>query len=70
MNAWVPVIVTVSIAVIGWLVTRIYTQNQVITTQRETIDTQRRQIDRMEITDELTKKIMEQLPKPRGGGGR
>lgn len=73
MNAaWViGLVVTVAIAVIGWLVTRNHTLNQVVLTQRETIDTLKRQVDRLEITAELTDRIMSQLPKPRTpGGGR
>lgn len=67
--AWIiGIIVTVSLTVIGWLVARNHTLNQVISTQRETIDTLRRQNDRLEITAELTDKIMNQLPKRRSSG--
>jgi hypothetical protein len=68
-QAWaIPIIVTVALTVIGWLVARNHTLNQLVSTQRETIDTLRRQVDRMEITAELTDKIMSQLPKPRASG--
>lgn len=67
--AWIiGIIVTVSLTVIGWLVARNHTLNQVVSTQRETIDTLRRQNDRLEITAELTDKIMNQLPKRRSSG--
>lgn len=69
-TAWIiPIIVTVALTVIGWLVARNVTLNQLVSTQRETIDTLRRQVDRLEITAELTDKIMSQLPKPRLSGG-
>ena len=68
--AWtIGVVVTVALTAIGWLVARNHTLNQLVSTQRETIDTLRRQVDRMEITAELTDKIMNQLPKPRPSGG-
>lgn len=68
--AWViPIVVTVALTVIGWLVARNHTLNQVISTQRETIDTLRRQNDRLEITAELTDKFLSQLPKQRSPGG-
>lgn len=68
-TAWaIGIVVTVALTVIGWLVARNHTLNQVIATQRETIDTLRRQVDRLEITAELTDKIMNQLPKQRASG--
>lgn len=71
MNAaWtIGIVVTVALTAMGWLFTRNYALNQIIATQRETIDTLRRQVDRLEITAELTDKIMSQLPKPRTSGG-
>jgi FtsZ-binding cell division protein ZapB len=65
MNAaWtIGIVVTVALTAMGWLLTRNYALNQIIATQRETIDTLRRQVDRLEITAELTDKIMSQLPK-------
>jgi hypothetical protein len=71
MNAaWtIGIVVTVALTAMGWLLTRTYALNQIIATQRETIDTLRRQVDRLEITAELTDKIMSQLPKPRTPGG-
>jgi hypothetical protein len=71
MNAaWtIGIVVTVALTAMGWLLTRNYALNQIIATQRETIDTLRRQVDRLEITAELTDKIMSQLPKPRTPGG-
>jgi hypothetical protein len=71
MNAaWtIGIVVTVALTAMGWLLTRNYALNQIISTQRETIDTLRRQVDRLEITAELTDKIMSQLPKPRISGG-
>jgi hypothetical protein len=71
MNAaWtIGIVVTVALTAMGWLLTRNYALNQIIATQRETIDTLRRQVDRLEITAELTDKIMSQLPKPRTSGG-
>lgn len=64
----IGIIVTVSLTVIGWLVARNHTLNQVISTQRETIDTLRRQVDRLEITADLTDKIINQLPRSRSSG--
>jgi hypothetical protein len=71
MNAaWtIGIVVTVALTAMGWLLTRNYALNQIIATQRETIETLRRQVDRLEITAELTDKIMSQLPKPRTPGG-
>lgn len=73
MNPWVtvvPIVVTILLAVIGWLITVVHTKSQVIATQAETIRAQERQIDRLEITAELTDRVVSQLPKPRTGGGR
>lgn len=73
MNPWVtvvPIVVTILLAVIGWLITVVHTKSQVIATQAETIRAQERQIDRLEITAELTDRVVAQLPKPRTGGGR
>lgn len=64
----VGIVVTIALTVIGWVVTRLVSANQVISTQRETIDTLRRQLDRMEITAELTNKIMLHLPLPKSSG--
>jgi hypothetical protein len=73
MNPWttvVPIVITVLIAIIGWLLTRLHTLNQLIDTQRETISELRRQVDRLEITAELTDRLVAaQLPKPRQSGG-
>lgn len=66
----VGIVVTVALTVIGWMVTRIVSANQVISTQRETIDTLRRQLDRMEITAELTNKIMLHLPLQKSSGSK
>jgi hypothetical protein len=64
----VGITITVALTVIGWIVTRLVSANQVISTQRETIDTLRRQLDRMEITAELTNKIMLHLPLQKSSG--
>lgn len=73
MNPWLtimPVVITVLLAIIGWLLSRLHTQDQLVATQRETISELRRQVDRLEITAKLTDQIMAQLPKPRSGGNR
>ncbi len=69
MDPWwtVAIVVTISIAVIGWLVLRINAQNQIISTQRDTIDTLNRQLDRQAIVGEVVEKVLNQLPKPREG---
>jgi uncharacterized membrane-anchored protein YhcB (DUF1043 family) len=64
----VGIVVTVALTVIGWVVARLISAKQVISTQRETIDTLRRQLDRMEITAELTNKIMLHLPLQKSSG--
>jgi hypothetical protein len=71
-NPWLtvmPIMITVLIASIGWLLARLHTLNQLVDTQRETISELRRQVDRLEITAELTDKLLTQLPKPRASGG-
>lgn len=65
----VAVIVGTAMTVVGWLVSRLTTQNEVIRTQRETIEVQRRQIDRYEAIDVVTEKVLSSLPQPRSPGG-
>lgn len=70
VEGWaVALIVSAAIGIIGWMVGRLTTQNEVIRTQRETIDTQRRQIDRLEVAADVTKDVLERLPLPRAPGG-
>jgi hypothetical protein len=70
VEGWaVALIVTGAFTVIGWLVARLTTQNEVIRTQRETIETQRRNIDQLEITGKLQDKMLSALPHPRAPGG-
>lgn len=72
MDPWVTVliaVVTLLTALSGWLVSRVFAQNAIIDTQRETIDALKRQVDRMEMTAEITDRVLAQLPKPRSPGG-
>lgn len=59
-----------ALTVVGWLVSRLTTQNEVIRTQRETIDTQRRQLDRLEVAADVTERVLSSLPQPRASGGK
>lgn len=69
VEGWVvAIVVTASLTAIGWLVSRMTTQNEVIRTQRETIETQRRAIDVLEITGKLQEQMFSALPRPRSGG--
>jgi hypothetical protein len=71
VEAWVVVAVLGgATTVIGWLVSRITTQNEVIRTQKTTIDTQARSLDMMEITGRLQDKMLQVIPSPRGGPER
>jgi hypothetical protein len=70
VEAWVVVlIVTASLTAGGWLMSRLTTQNEVIRTQRETIDVLKRHNDRLEVTADVTDKLMSSLPRPRTPGG-
>lgn len=72
MNPWVtiiPVVVTVLIAIIGWLLTERHTRSQLIETQRGTISELQRQVDRLEITATLNDRIISELAKMKSSGG-
>ena len=70
VETWVVVLIAgTAMTAIGWLVSRMTTQNEVIRTQRETIDTQKRQIDRYEVTAEVTERVLSSLPQQRAPGG-
>ncbi len=71
VDGWVvALVVTVSLTIVGWLVARLTTQNEIIRTQRETIETQRRTIDNLEITGKLQDKLLRALPSAGGGAGQ
>ncbi len=70
VEAWVIILIAgTATTVIGMLVTRMTTQNEVIRTQKETIDTQRRQLDRLEIAADVSNRLLDALPLPRSTGG-
>lgn len=71
MEPWLMgIVVTVLIAIIGWLVARNHTLNQVVATQRETIDTLKRQVDRYEVIDQVTEQVLKSLPQSRAPGSK
>lgn len=61
-------VIMVLVAAVGWLVARNHTLNQLVATQRDTIDTLKRQVDRMELTAEITDRVLSQLPLPKTPG--
>jgi len=70
VESWIlAMVVTISLGVLSWVVSRMTTQNEVIRTQRETIEVQRRQIDRLEVAAEVTERVLSSLPQPRAPGG-
>lgn len=71
VDGWVvALIVTMSMTIVGWLVARLTTQNEVIRTQKETIETQRRMVDNLEITGKLQDKLLKALPSAGGNSDR
>lgn len=67
VDGWaVALIVTGAFTVIGWLVARLTTQNEVIRTQNKTIEAQDRTITTLEIAGQLTEKMYRALPPPGG----
>lgn len=62
------VVITVLMGVAGWLVARNHTLNQLVAVQRDTIDKLTRQVDRMELTAEITDRVLSQLPLPKSPG--
>lgn len=68
IDGWVlALVVTGSFTIIGWLVARLTTQNDVIRTQERTIDTQERTIISLELAGKLQDKLLRALPAPPGG---
>jgi hypothetical protein len=68
VEGWVlALVVTGSFTIIGWLVGRMTTQNDVIRTQEKTIDTQDRTIVSLELAGKLQDKLLRLLPAPPGG---
>jgi uncharacterized membrane-anchored protein YhcB (DUF1043 family) len=71
IEGWVvALIVSASVTVIGWMVARLTTQNEVIRTQRETIDVLKRQNDRLETAADVTERVLSSLPVQRQPGGK
>lgn len=71
VEAWVVgLIVTASIGILSWVVSRMTTQNELIRTQRETIDVLKRHNDRLEVAAEVTERVLSSLPQPRAPGGK
>jgi hypothetical protein len=71
VDPWVTVlgiVVTALVAACGWLAARNHTLNQLVATQRDTIDTLKRQVDRMELTAEITDRVLSQLPPAKAPG--
>lgn len=71
VEAWVlTAVVGIAVTVVGWLVSRMTTQNELIRTQRETIDVLKRHNDRLEVAAEVTERVLNSLPQPRAPGGK
>lgn len=71
IEGWaVALIVSAAVTVIGWLIARLTTQNEVIRTQRETIDVLKRQNDRLETAADVTERVLASLPQQRQPGGK
>ncbi len=63
------VVLTVSGWVVGHLMTRLRTADQLVATQRDTIEDLKRQNQRLEITAELTDRFLTATMPPRTGPG-